>query len=60
MAGIILFPTHMDYCRSCVYHGPYDSCTNEDYIKGRYNKKYCPFRKERKNWEEPQLKSKKE
>lgn len=50
MAEIILFPTHTDYCRECVFYAPVTgACTNEKYIENDYYvvcvKKYCPYKK---------------
>lgn len=50
MAKIILFPTHEDYCRKCMYRGNLNQCSNEKYIKNQYKVlcvwKYCPYRQE--------------
>lgn len=53
MAKIILFPTHENYCRQCIYDGKNGECTNEEYIKNGYKVncvwKYCPYRKEKRD-----------
>ena len=53
MATIILFPTHRDYCKKCVYDGKRGECKNKNYIENQYKVncvwKYCPYRKERKD-----------
>lgn len=50
MAEIILFPTHPDYCKECIYYTP-SGCQNEEYIKNQYYVncvwKYCKYKKVR-------------
>lgn len=55
MAEIILFPTHPEYCNSCIYHQKNGACINEKYIENQYLVNcvwhYCKYRKERTSYE---------
>ena len=52
MAEIILFPTHPDYCKRCIFYSPENgACQNKKYIKNQYKVvcvwRYCKYRQER-------------
>lgn len=50
MSRLILFPTHEEYCKKCIYSNKNGSCSNEQYKKNSYYVncvwKRCKYRKE--------------
>ena len=53
MAEIILFPTHKDYCRECIFDDPERGiCKNPKYNENSYKvnckDKYCRYKKIKK------------
>lgn len=49
MAEIILFPTHKDYCRECIFHDEHHAaCKSKDYNENSYKVncvwKYCKYK----------------
>jgi len=56
MAEIILFPTHEDYCRECIFDDPERGiCKNQKYNENSYKvnceDKYCKYKRIRKQEE---------
>lgn len=53
MENIIIFPTHEDYCKKCIYHKENGTCVNKEYQKNSYYVncvwKRCKYRKERES-----------
>ena len=52
-AKIILFPTHRDYCKECIFHDEFHGkCKNWRYNENAYKVncvwKYCKYKKVRK------------
>lgn len=47
--SVILFPTHTDYCKECMYHSSGGTCNSDEYNKHTYEVncvwKYCKFKK---------------
>lgn len=56
IAEIILFPTHKDYCISCIHSGMFGNCLNAEYHNHARMVNcvwgYCPYRKEKEGWQE--------
>lgn len=34
--SVILFPTHADYCKECMYHSSGGTCNSDEYNKHTY------------------------
>lgn len=53
MEKIILFSSHQDYCKECVYSNENGTCSNRDYNKNSYKVNcvwhYCKYKKLRTN-----------
>lgn len=52
MGELILFPTHEDYCKECIYHNiKFETCNNPKYNENIYKVscvwKYCKFKRKR-------------
>ena len=50
MGEIILYPTHEDYCKECIYNNAkLGICNNEMYNKNSYKVncvwRFCPYKK---------------
>lgn len=52
MGKVYLFPTHENYCKSCIYYGQNGECCNADYKRNSYYVncvwRRCKYRKEKK------------
>lgn len=55
MGKIILFPTHPDYCKRCIYSRNNGTCASEKYNENQYKVNcvwhYCKYRKEKAEYE---------
>lgn len=55
MGKIILFPTHPDYCKRCIYSRSNGTCASEKYNENQYKVNcvwhYCKYRKEKAEYE---------